>query len=117
MVPNVFPGRVDKPLMENRPFQGFARNRLVGRSPMGVNHQTPGVRWLNQHSPLSFGPEFVRSEKPTGIELLSVAHATMNWWEKHKDDLIIEDGRKIRRYEFKPSFVSHAQEILKSAAR
>ncbi len=94
--------------MENRRLLGFAQDRRLARS-------TSGGGWLNHHSPLAFGEEFVRTDKPVGVELLSVANATMTWWEKHKDDTMIEDGRKILRYQCKPSFVSHAQEILKRA--
>lgn len=94
--------------MKNRPSQGFAQGRREGRSTLGRS-------WLGHRSPLTLGLEFVQSEKSIGVELLSVAHTTMSWWEHHKDDMIIENGWKILRYPCKPTFISHAEEILKRA--
>ncbi len=94
--------------MEKNRFQSFAQDRPSG-------HSIFSGRWLNQHIPLDFDSELIRSGKKAGNELLSVAHTAMSWWEKHKHDTIIEDGKKVPRYEFKPTFVSHAQEILKKA--
>ncbi len=94
--------------MENRRSLDLSQDRRARRSSLGLS-------WLSHHSPLTLGLDFSRAEKPIGVELLSVAHTTMSWWEAHKDDTIIEDGRRILRYPCKPSFISHAEEILKKA--
>ncbi len=94
--------------MQNHRSQGFVQDR-------GSGHSLFSGRWLNQHIPLNFDVECLQSENQVGRELLSVAHTAITWWEKHKHDMIIENGQEVPRYEFKPSFISHAQEILKKA--
>ena len=72
-------------------------------------------KWLgNDRKPAFAGTTFEPSGQ-AGVELLSVAHATMTWWEKHRNDTVTIQGETSFRYEFKPRFVTHAQEVIKKA--
>ena len=77
----------------------------------------PWLNWLGKNrqtivKPFEFEPTF-----EPGNELLSVAQATLTWWEKHKNDTLVVDGQVNFRYELKPPFVSQAQEVIKRLAR
>jgi hypothetical protein len=82
-----------------------------------AKRQNPWLNWLGTSrtapvKPADFEPNF-----EPGTELLSVAQATLTWWEKHKNDTLVVDGQVNYRYELKPTFVTQAQEVIKRLAR